>query len=59
MRLFRSTYSIIRNAIIVVVIVTSISNAVFIVIFLPRVGKVGAVVLYHRHRQSKIIRNHD
>lgn len=39
------THSIIRNAIVVIIIVASISNPVLIVIFLSRVGEVGAVVL--------------
>lgn len=46
------TYPIIRNAIIVVIIVTSISNAILIVIFLPRVREVGAVVLNNRKTWS-------
>ena len=56
------THPIVRNAIIVIIIVTSISNAVLIVILLPRVGEVGAVVLKNRKtdnvvRHSEFITN--
>lgn len=52
------TYPIVRNAIIVIIIVTSISNAILIVIFLPRVGKVGTVVLNNR-QHSQTVRDYN
>lgn len=36
---------IIRDAIIVIIIITSIPNSIFVIVLLPRVGKARAVVL--------------
>lgn len=44
------SYPVIGNAIIVVIIVASISDTILIVIFLPRIGKVGAVILSNRQQ---------
>lgn len=38
-------YRLVRNAIIVVVLVTSISLTIFVKVFLSRVGKTGTVIL--------------
>lgn len=42
------SYPIIRDPIIVIIIITSIANPVFVVVFLARVGKVGTVVLKNK-----------
>lgn len=38
-------YPVIRNAIVVIIIITSIADSVLVIVLLPRVGKIGAVVL--------------
>lgn len=38
-------YPVIRNAIVVIIIITSITNSILVVVLLPRVGKIGAIVL--------------
>lgn len=38
-------YPVIRNAIVVIIIITSITNSILVIVLLPRVGKIGAVVL--------------
>lgn len=53
------TYPVVRNAIVVVIIITSISDAVLIVIFLPRVGEVGAVVLNNRQCVRQTLRGYN
>jgi len=47
---FHSVFTdpIIRNAIIVIIVVAGVPNSILIVIFLPRVGEVGTVVLNNR-----------
>lgn len=39
------THPIIRDPIIVIIIITSIPNSIFVIVLLPRVGKARAVVL--------------
>lgn len=39
------THPIIWDAIVVIIMITFITQAIFIMIFLARVGKVGAVIL--------------
>lgn len=38
-------YPVIWNFIIVIVIVTGVADSVLVIVFLPRVGKVGAIIL--------------
>lgn len=39
------TYPIIRDPIIIIVRIASIAGSIFVVVFLPRVGKIRTVVL--------------
>lgn len=39
------TYPVIGNLVVVIVIITGIANPILVIVFLPRIGKVGAVVL--------------
>lgn len=41
-------YPVIRDLVVVIVIIAGIANPVLVIVFLPRVGKVGAVVLKRR-----------
>lgn len=43
-----TTYPVIRDPIIVIITVTSISSSIFVIVFLPRVGKVWTVVLKYK-----------
>lgn len=47
------THPIIGDPIIVIIMVTFITQAIFIMIFLARVGKVGAVILWRNKRAVK------
>lgn len=47
------THPIIRDVIIVIIMVTFITQAIFVMIFLTRVGKVGAVILGNNKRVVK------
>lgn len=38
-------YPVIWNFIIVIIVITGIANSILVIVFLPRVGKVGAVIL--------------
>lgn len=38
-------YPVIRNFIIVIVVVTGIADSILVIVFLPRVGEVGAIIL--------------
>lgn len=38
-------YPVVRNAIIIVVVITSITNSILVIVLLTRIGKVWAVVL--------------
>ena len=44
-----STYPVVRDTIIVIVVVTSVTDAILVVVFLARVGKVGTVVLQEKY----------
>ena len=41
-------YPVIGDLVVVIVIIAGIANPVLVIVFLPRVGKVGAVVLKRR-----------
>ena len=45
MILYKLWYPLIKNSIVVIVLVTSISLAIFVKVFLSRVGKARAIIL--------------
>jgi len=42
------SYPVIRNTIIIIIIVTGVTNPILIIVFLPRVGQIRAVILERR-----------